>query len=132
LQDRGIAATAQLPALCDLLKDRCDTTLTLADWVYKFYADVTPSAEDLATHLTPAVQPALRSLLEALGDCVWDKAGIAAAIKQVLTQHTLKMPQLAMPVRVVLLGTPQTPALDAVLALFDRNTVLARLRYYAD
>ena len=132
LQDRGIAANAQLPALCDLLKDRCDTTLALADWVCKFYADVTPSAEDLATHLTPAVQPALRSLLEALGDCVWDKAGISAAIKQVLTQHTLKMPQLAMPVRVVLLGTPQTPALDAVLALFDRSTVLARLRSYAD
>lgn len=132
LQDRGIAANAQLPALCDLLKDRCDTTLALADWVCKFYADVTPSAEDLAAHLTPAVQPALRSLLEALGDCVWDKAGISAAIKQVLTQHTLKMPQLAMPVRVVLLGTPQTPALDAVLALFDRNTVLARLRSYAD
>jgi len=128
----GIAADAQLPALCDLLKDRCDTTLALADWVHKFYADVTSSAEDLATHLTPAVQPALRSLVDALGDCVWDKAGIAAAIKLVLTQHALKMPQLAMPVRVVLLGTPQTPALDAVLALFDRGTVLARLRSYAD
>jgi len=132
LQDRGIAADAQLPALCDLLKDRCDTTLALADWVCKFYADVTPSAQDLAAHLTPAVQPALRSLLEALGDCVWDKAGIPAAIKQVLAQHALKMPQLAMPVRVVLLGTPQTPALDAVLALFDRSTVLARLRSYTD
>ena len=134
LQDRGIgiAANAQLPALCDLLKDRCDTTLALADWVQKFYANVAPSAEDLATHLTPAVQPALRSLVDALGDCVWDKAGIAAAIKLVLTQHALKMPQLAMPVRVVLLGTPQTPALDAVLALFDRGTVIARLRSYAD
>jgi glutamyl-tRNA synthetase len=42
------------------------------------------------------------------------------------------MPQLAMPVRVVLLGTPQTPALDAVLALFDRGTVISRLRSYAD
>jgi glutamyl-tRNA synthetase len=134
LQDRGIgiAANAQLPALCDLLKDRCDTTLALADWVQKFYANVAPSAEDLATHLTPAVQPALRSLVDALGECVWDKAGIAAAIKLVLTQHALKMPQLAMPVRVVLLGTPQTPALDAVLALFDRGTVLARLQSYAD
>ena len=132
LQDRGIPANAQLPALCDLLKDRCDTTLALADWVQKFYADVKPSAEDIATHLTPAVQPALRSLVDALGECVWDKAGIAAAIMLVLTQHALKMPQLAMPVRVVLLGTPQTPALDAVLALFDRSAVLARLRSYAD
>ena len=106
--------------------------MALADWVEKFYVDVHPSPEDLATHLTAAIQPALRSLSDALAECAWDRAGLAAAIKQVLTRHGLKMPQLAMPVRVLLLGTPQTPALDAVLALFDRATVLARLRSYAD
>ena len=128
LRDRNINAGDQLAALCDLLKDRCDTTVVLADWVEKFYADVHPTPEDLATHLTPAIQPALRSLVDALAACAWDKVGIAAAIKQVLTQHALKMPQLAMPVRVLLLGTAQTPALDAVLALFRRETALGRLR----
>ena len=132
LRDRNINPGDQLAALCDLLKDRCDTTVALADWVEKFYADVHPTPEDLATHVTAAIQPALRSLSDALAECAWDRAGLAAAIKQVLTRHGLKMPQLAMPVRVLLLGTPQTPALDAVLALFDRATVLARLRSYAD
>jgi glutamyl-tRNA synthetase len=37
------------------------------------------------------------------------------------------MPQLAMPVRVLVLGTAQTPSLDAVLALFPREEVLRRL-----
>jgi glutamyl-tRNA synthetase len=37
------------------------------------------------------------------------------------------MPQLAMPARVLLMGKAQTPALDAVLELLDRNEVLARL-----
>jgi glutamyl-tRNA synthetase len=46
----------------------------------------------------------------------------------VLTAHSLKMPQLAMPVRVLLRGTPQTPSLDAVLALHRRETALDRLR----
>jgi len=131
LRERHINAGEQLAALCDLLKDRCDTTVALADWIEKFYADVHPSAEDLATHLTPSIQPALRSLVDALAECAWDKAAIAAAIKQVLAQHAVKMPQLAMPVRVLLLGTPQTPALDAVLALFARATVLARLQPHA-
>ena len=130
LQDRGVEPGDQLPALCDLLKDRCDTTVALADWVQKFFVDVSPAAEDLAAHLSPAIQPALHSLVQALADCPWDKASIAAALKQVLTQHTLKMPQLAMPVRVLLLGTPQTPAVDAVLVLFDRATVLERLGKY--
>ena len=38
------------------------------------------------------------------------------------------MPQLAMPVRVLVMGTAQTPSLDAVLALFEREIVLERLR----
>ena len=54
---------------------------------------------------------------EKLERCPWDKAAIAAAIKEVLRGHGLKMPQLAMPVRVLVMGTRQTPSLDAVLAL---------------
>ena len=38
------------------------------------------------------------------------------------------MPQLAHAVRVLVCGRAQTPSLDAVLALFPRETVLARLR----
>ena len=52
---------------------------------------------------------------------------IAAAIKEVLGAQGLKMPALAMPVRVLVMGTPQTPSLDAVLALFSRDVVIERL-----
>jgi glutamyl-tRNA synthetase len=38
------------------------------------------------------------------------------------------MPQLAMPVRVLVMGTAQTPSLDAVLELSAREIVLERLR----
>jgi len=127
LQDRGIATDERLARLCDLFKDRCDTTLVLADWVGRFYADVQASADDLAQHVTDAVRPALGLLRAQLAQCVWDKTGISAAIKEVLAQAGLKMPQLAMPVRVLVMGTPQTPALDAVLALCDRRKVLDRL-----
>jgi glutamyl-tRNA synthetase len=33
-----------------------------------------------------------------------------------------------MPVRVLLLGTPQTPSLDAVISLFKREEVFSRLQ----
>ena len=128
LQAKGITADERLPALCDLLKDRCDTTLALADWVQRFYQPAQPSAEDLAQHVTDAVRPALQSLAGSLNTCDWDKAAIATVMKEVLQTHGLKMPQLAMPARVLLLGTPQTPSLDAVLALFTREEVLKRLQ----
>ena len=60
-------------------------------------------------------------------DATWDKAGVAEAIKATLTAHGLKMPQLALPLRWVLMGRAQTPSIDAVVALFDRAMVLSRL-----
>jgi glutamyl-tRNA synthetase len=37
------------------------------------------------------------------------------------------MPQLAIPLRVAVTGQTQTPAVDAVLALLGKETVLKRL-----
>jgi glutamyl-tRNA synthetase len=57
----------------------------------------------------------------------WSKAAIAAAIKETLAAHTLKMPQLAHAVRVLVCGRAQTPSIDAVLELFPRELVRERL-----
>jgi len=128
LAKRGILADARLSDLCALFKDRCDTTVALADWAAVFYADqVQPSAADLAQHVTDVVKPALSILAERLTHCAWDKASIASVVKDVLKQCGLKMPQLAMPVRVLVVGTAHTPSVDAVLALMDREKVVARL-----
>lgn len=118
---------SHLPQVCALLKDRCDTTVALATWAAKFYSDVTPDAAELAQHVTDAVRPAVVLLAEKLATCAWDKASIAAVIKEVLAANGLKMPQLAMPVRVLVVGTAQTPSLDSVLEMCGREKVIARL-----
>ena len=132
LQRQGIALDAaavdsHLPRVCALLKDRCDTTVALATWAARFYSDVTPDAKELALHVTDTAKPVVATLASKLRHCVWDRAGIAAVIKEVLAESGMKMPQLAMPVRVLVLGTAQTPSLDAVLELLEREKVLARL-----
>ncbi|MEJ8811158.1 glutamate--tRNA ligase [Variovorax ureilyticus] len=128
LKKRGIGADERLPAICGLFKDRCETTVALAGWAAAFYADVSASEADRAQHLTDAVRPAIATLADKLATAVWDKPSIAAAIKEVLAAHGLKMPALAMPVRVLVMGTPQTPSLDAVLSLFSREKILERLK----
>lgn len=128
LAPRGIAAPPTLGEAVALFKDRCSTVVELADWVSMLVVAVTPSPEDLAAHVGEGVRPALRSLADRLTDAPWDKASIAAAIKATLAEHTMKMPQLAVPLRVLLCGRTQTPSIDAVVALFARDTVLARLR----
>ncbi|MFC7436122.1 glutamate--tRNA ligase [Hydrogenophaga bisanensis] len=128
LSKRGITADERLPRICGLFKDRCDTTVALADWAQPYYTDVMVKDEDRAQHLTDAIRPAVASLAGKLASCNWDKASIGAAIKEVITEQGVKMPQLAMPVRVLTMGTPQTPSLDAVLELHDRKKILARLQ----
>ncbi len=126
----GITANVdatRLAAMCALFKDRCATTVELAALLAMYFAPVTPSADDLAAHGVPALRPALHALRTRLASCPWDKAGIAQALKDTLAEQRLKMPQLAMPLRVLVCGRPQTPSVDAVLALFDRDTVLQRL-----
>ena len=128
LQKRGLTADERLPAICALFKDRCETTVQLADWAAPYYGDVQPTADDLAKHVTDAVKPALAALAQALATVDWTPEAIGAALKQTLAAQGLKMPQLAMPVRVLVMGTPQTPSVDAVLALHRREKILERLQ----
>ena len=129
LKKRGIEADDRLVAICALFKDRCETTVALADWAAAFYADVHASEADRAQHITDAVKPAVATLADKLSTLpTWDKATIAAVIKETLAAHSLKMPALAMPVRVLVMGTPQTPSLDAVLAIFSKEKIIERLK----
>ena len=128
VEQQGVSLdAARMLKACALFKDRCSTLVELAGWIALIEKGAVASPEDMATHVTTAVQPALATLAQALCDCEWSKPALAAVIKQVLTDTGLKMPQLAMPVRVLLLGTPQTPSLDAVIELMPRQVVLDRL-----
>jgi glutamyl-tRNA synthetase len=112
-----------------LFKDRCNTTVELADWVAMYFVDVQPSADDLVAHVTELVRPAIPTLMAKLAAVEeWTRPAIAAAIKETLTAHSLKMPQLAHAVRVLVCGRAQTPSLDAVLELFPKDMVLSRLQ----
>jgi glutamyl-tRNA synthetase len=128
---RGIEAEVddRLVRMCGLFKDRCATLVELADWLGMYFVThVSPTAEDLAAHVTEAVKPALVTLRDKLAEAEWNKGALSAAIKETLGAHGLKMPQLAHAVRVLVCGRAQTPSLDAVLELFSRETVLTRLQ----
>ena len=129
LKRRGIdAGAARVQSLVPLFKDRCTTTVELADWLAMYFADVSPTPEDLAAHITDAVKPAIATLCDKLASVEWTKAAINAAIKETIAAHGLKMPQLAHAVRVKVCGRAQTPSIDAVLELFSKEMVIERLR----
>ena len=117
----------KLTALCALFKDRCATTIELMEWLTMYVQHLHAPAEELAAQLTEVTRPAVLALATRLETVAWEKDAISQAIKDTLKEVGLKMPQLAIPVRLLVCGRSQTPSVDAVLALFDRDDVLARL-----
>jgi glutamyl-tRNA synthetase len=132
LSKRGIPVsdTPALTSVIALYKERVATLVELADEAAVFYSDVQPAAELLEAQLLPEVLPALRELAERFVEVAWEAPVIAATIKELLAKHNLKMPKLAMPVRVMLVGQTHTPSVDAVIAMFPRDVVLQRLQRY--
>jgi len=129
LEARGVtvADVPSLEAVIALYKERVSTLNELADAAEVFYIDLHPHEELLDAQLIPEAVPALRELMQGLGTVDWEAPAVGALIKEVLGNHKLKMPKLAMPLRVMLVGQTQTPSVDAVVTLFPRETVLTRL-----
>jgi glutamyl-tRNA synthetase len=57
----------------------------------------------------------------------WERAALSGLLKQIVAEASLKLPQVAVPLRVAVTGRTQTPSIDAVLELIGRDVVLQRL-----
>jgi len=119
--------TPDLQAVIALMKERVNTINELADAAMLFYRQPAADAALLAQHVTDAVKPALAQYAAQCQGVEWSRAALSVMLKEVLAAHKLKMPQLAMPLRLILTGQLQTPPIDAVVELFGRGVVLARL-----
>lgn len=117
------------PALADVLDvvlERASTLVELRDEAHLFYKDVSPS-EELPPMLEEAVVAALREFSTRLDTVEWHAEGIGALVKEVLKAHNLKMPKLAMPLRLLLTGIKQTPSIDKVIVLLGKARVQQRI-----
>ena len=125
----GHIAGPPLAAVCALLKDRARTLNELAEHAMLFYGPHGVDEALRAQHLTGAGLEAVRVFAqraELLPS--WDRAALNGLIKALVAELGLKMPQVAIPLRVALTGRTQTPSIDAVLELFGQAEVSARLR----
>lgn len=121
--DRG----PPLARVIELLKERVSTIEELADAAVYFYRPIPPSEALRAQHLTSDAFAPLRALRDRLAESDWSRTAINAAVKTVVGEFKIKLPKLAMPLRVAVTGEPQTPSIDAVLELIGRDEVIRRL-----
>lgn len=82
----------------------------------------------LADQLNDANKPAIVWIREQLATVDWNKPALAAILKEAQTKFNVKTPQVMMPLRVMLTGSVQAPAVDALLLTLGRDTSRARIR----
>jgi glutamyl-tRNA synthetase len=126
-QGVAVAGGPDVAKVVALYRDRAGNLNELADAVHPFYVAPKPTQEMRLQHLTEVALKALGALRISLSECVWQATELGQAVKQTAAAAGLKMPQLAIPLRVALLGLPQSPAIDTVLEVLGRERVLARL-----
>lgn len=125
----NITVTSQpnLSAVIDLYKERVNTLNELAANIAYFYQKPLIDVDAAEKHLTAEIKPAIASLTTLLTTVEWQAKNIHHAINEVITQHQLKFPKVAMPLRVLLTGIAQSPSIDQVMALLGRDEVMARI-----
>jgi glutamyl-tRNA synthetase len=122
-----IAGGPPLEAVVGLFRDRARTLNELADGALLFYREPARNAAALAEHFTEAGRAAVLAFRERAGAVAWERAALNGLIKQIVADLKVKMPQVAVPLRVAVTGQTQTPSIDAVLELIGREAVLARI-----
>ena len=110
-----------------LLRDRVATLAEMADAAHYFYTTPHPAEEAIAEQVNPGNIAALVELHSTFESVPWMREPIGAALKATAAKHGLKPPQVMMPLRFLVCGTKETPAIDAVLALLGREKTRARL-----
>ncbi len=129
LRRGGSPGNTDLIAVMELLRERSETLEDLAEGALLFCGPYTPA--DTALRAEVLDEAALGLLVQfhtqaqALPD--WTEAGLDSLIKSILKTAGVKMPKLAIPLRVAVTGQKHTPSISAVLSLLGRHTVLQRL-----
>jgi glutamyl-tRNA synthetase len=110
-------------------RERCQTLIEMVEKSRFWYEDFAAYVEkDAAKHLVPAAKPRLAALIEALNALSdWTAASIHTALHGVIEAQSLKLPELAMPIRVACCGMAISPPVDVTLELLGRERTLARL-----
>jgi len=114
----------------DLLKARANTLIEIAQGAKLFYMQAPQhdlQSAEFKANVLETIIPAIKEFTEGLKNTNGTKESIAAAMKEVLAKHSIKMPALAMPIRYLMFATTQTPAIDAMMAIIGKEEVIRRL-----
>ena len=132
MQQRGIDAETQGPALVELVKaqrERSKTLVDMANASIYFYQDFTEyDAKAAKKNFKQGTDDILQALLDAFTKVSeWQGEALHDIVLQTAEKLELKLGKVAQPLRVAVCGTGMSPSIDITLSLLGREKTLSRL-----
>ena len=129
----SMTARSRLEAAMPSLKERAKTLVELIAGAEFLFSDGPRTLDEAAAKLlTPEGRATLAATLPALEATDWSGPALEAAARTLAEQKTLKLGQVAQPLRAALTGKASSPPLFEMMALLGREESLVRLRAYAE
>jgi glutamyl-tRNA synthetase len=125
-----IEASAQLKAALHLYRERVNNLNQLARDIAFFFTLPQPNSADVEKHIAPETIPVMMAFVGKVSAIDWTVEAIHNAMNAVVTEHQIKFPKLAMPLRVMLTGGAQSPSIDQVMFILGRDVALQRINAY--
>lgn len=131
LEKRGcnVINGPDLKKIVNIIKERVSTIMQLADESSYFFIYQQPSDELKTQYLGIETKALTEDLKKIFAVTEWNRQAIHDAIKVIASAHNIKLPKVAMPLRVMITGRTQTPSIDSVLELIGKEEVLKRINF---
>ena len=131
LEKRGcnVINGPDLKKIVNIIKERVSTIMQLADESSYFFIYQQPSDELKTQYLGIETGALIEDLKKIFAVTEWNRQAIHDAIKVIASAHNIKLPKVAMPLRVMITGRTQTPSIDSVLELIGKEEALKRINF---
>lgn len=133
LFDRVPWSVAQVTILIGLYKERVATLRVLVDEMLLLAQGPLPLSEaDRAQYITSKTVDILAQLQQQLQESsTFDVQRVQDICKQLAKQTEVKMPEIAQPIRLALLGKTQSPGVFDLLSVLGKETAIKRIQEFA-
>ncbi|WP_092414828.1 MULTISPECIES: glutamate--tRNA ligase [Candidatus Ichthyocystis] len=117
-------------SLVDINKSRSGTIVELAENISMYYSPRKLEEKSLLLLKKEKTQDILRELKNKLSAISWEKETLDKLVRDISKEKQLKLSEVAIPLRLCLLGTQHSAPFDQVLVVLGKNIVLQRLDGY--
>ena len=123
--DKGILNKA-----INLYKDREKNLNSFANDILFFFKDIKPSEELKNKYLNDSSKNIIKAFLGEINNLNWTDKDINAYLKEFVKKQKIKFPEIAMPLRIIIAGTDNTPSIGSIIFILGTDVVKKRISVF--